>query len=106
MNEKVEEFLDLSARPNPSQGEVELEAAAAGNGSPSISDTFQEILDVLSFLSIPLAVAAVVLIGLQIITNIIGASPAKASSNLRKITYVLIGLIIVFNSHTIVATFV
>lgn len=104
MNKEVEEFLDLTAKPNPAQGEVELSPGATGGDD--ITETFEEILDLLSFISIPLAVAAVVLVGILIISNIVGANPGGATQNLRKIAYVLIGLIIVFNSHTIVATFV
>ena len=104
MNQQVEDFLDVTAVPNPTAGQAELTPI-----NPSDSDivsTFGDIIDLLSFISIPLAVAAVVLIGLLIVASVVGANSEGAAKYLKKITYVLVGLVIVFNSHTIIGSFI
>ena len=100
---EVQDFL-IRSRPDANQGSFEV--VSSNPNDPNIATSMERLLDTLSYISIPIAVAAVVLIGVFIIGNIITGSSQNAMSNLKKIAAVLAGLVIVMNSHLIVAAFI
>ena len=63
---------------------------------------FSQAIDILSFIAIGLGVLAVVLTGIYIISGVAANNSGNAAANLRRVIWVLGGLVIVFAAVPIV----
>lgn len=67
-----------------------------------IGDILGQAIDILSFIAIGLGVLAIVLTGIYIITGVAANNSGNAAANLRRVIWVLGGLVIVFAAVPIV----
>ncbi len=81
--------------PEPETGTTIKTASEAGG-------VIGDAIDLFSYLSIGLAVLAIVLVGIYVIGNVATNNGGAAAGNLKKAVWVLVGLVIVFNAPQIV----
>ena len=65
-----------------------------------------EIIASLRWASIIFAVILVILVGFYIMGNVVGNNSQGAAGNLKKVGWVLVGLIVIFQAPTIVGLFI
>ncbi len=85
-----------SFRPDASAGQEQGVAT-------SITNVFSDAINVLSFIAIGLGVLAVVLTGIYIISGVAANNSGNAAANLRRVIWVLGGLVVVFAAVPIVS---
>lgn len=96
-NSDVNQFL-RNIEPDATAGAAEV--------NPELGFSLERMLDYLSYLSIPLAIAALVLIGIFVIGNVTIGDSRGAVKNLKRIVAVLSGLVLVFNAHHVIQPFI
>lgn len=92
------EAIAESFAPNAVDGQ-----SVAVGGTNEAGKLLGDAIDWLSYASIGLAVLAIVLVGIYIITNVASNNSGAAAGNLRRVVWVLAGLIVIFNAPQIVS---
>ena len=59
------------------------------------------VIDIISFLSIPIAIGSVIIIGIILIASVNNSNGALAAHTIKKFILIAIGVNIVFNAHFI-----
>ena len=77
------------------------DCSALGTDTERFSCNIGKIVDILAFLSIPVAVGSVVVIGLILIGGITHSNGSLAAHTIKRFVLVAIGLNILFNAHHI-----
>lgn len=71
-----------------------------GNDTDRFNCEITRVIDILSFISIPLAVGSVLIVGLILLASVnVTQNSAIAAHTIKKVILIAIGINIVFNAH-------
>jgi len=71
-------------------------------GDTDFQTSINNILADLRWFAVVLAVIAIILVGFYIMGNVVGNNSAGAAGNLKKIGWVFVGLVVIFNATVFV----
>ncbi len=80
---------------------AQTNCSTLGDDTDRFNCEISRIIDILSFLSIPLAVGSVLVVGLILIASVNNSNGSLAAHTIKKMILIAIGLNIVFNAHLI-----